>query len=67
MQYEIEITTGTRPARIEALRVTAVSVSDACREARAMTGHRGELRIRYAGLFMPERDAEKLERNGVVS
>lgn len=64
MHYQIEITTGSKPASIDALTVAANTATEAAAIARDLTGNRGSLKIKWGGLFMPLHQvqiAEQLE------
>ena len=61
MQYEIEITTGSKPAQIDALTVAASSATEAAAVARSWTGNNGRVAIKVGGLFVPLSQAQFLE------
>lgn len=67
MQYQIEIRTGTKPAVIEQVTVPGHGVADACREARELLRKRdGVVWVKYAGLWVKQAAAERMERYGVT-
>lgn len=62
MQYEIEITTGAKPASIDALTVEAKSALDAVNNARALTGnYAGKACVKWQGQYLPIAQVRQLE------
>lgn len=61
MQYEIEITAGSKPAQIDVLTVAASSATEAAEIARSWTGNNGRVKVKVDGLYVPLSQAQFLE------
>ena len=62
MHYQIEITTGSKPASIDALTVAANTATEAAAIARDLTGNRGTVKIKWEGQFLPLDQVQRLEQ-----
>lgn len=62
MHYQIEITTGSKPASIDALTVAANTATEAAAIARDLTGNRGAVKIKWEGQFLPLDQVQRLEQ-----
>ena len=62
MHYQIEITTGSKPASIDALTVAANTATEAAAIARDLTGNRGAVKIKWEGQFLPLEQVQRLEQ-----
>ncbi len=62
MHYQIEITTGSKPASIDALTVAANTATEAAAIARDLTGNSGTVKIKWEGLFLPLDQVQRLEQ-----
>ena len=62
MHYQIEITTGSKPASIDALTVAANTATEAASIARDLTGNRGAVKIKWEGQFLPLDQVQRLEQ-----
>ena len=62
MHYQIEITTSSKPALIDALTVAANSATEAAAIARDLTGNRGAVTIKWQGQYLPLEQVQRLEQ-----
>ena len=62
MHYQIEITTGSKPASIDALTVAANTATEAAAIARDLTGNRDTVKIKWEGQFLPLDQVQRLEQ-----